>query len=441
MLLSIMALIGMAGVAYMGAVQGVYRAAMTLAALVVAGLLGFGLMGPLAGAQASNDSQGVWYYAADAFWLWAVFCGVFLALRSLGERLLKNQPDLPAPINRSGGAVLGAMTGYLAAGLCMILVQMLPTSPELLGYEAFTYTGAKGGESDKVARTDHPLWLQWDRGTLAFFNYLSRWPLAAIGSDNASLADRYGDVFPPDRPDVRGADYKGVLDTDDFLYYHWYRRYEYIRWRTSRFTGPLPEHPRGLVEGPGAPLTPGDGSAWGGMKIQIVRVEVRDTLEEYQGVRPGSNERFILVTARFRPENLPHVSDTEQFVLLGARNLKAIRPRLLTVGRAGKPDNTLEAELPQAGTSPAAVLAPRGKPQFNIRPGTSTGPVLLDGATFKFTATDQVETRTFVFNVSKDYRPEDLRLNVETALPAKAEDAVKGKPEPAKPAETKPPTP
>ncbi len=150
----------------------------------------------------ADNHDSIWYFIGDAFWLWAVTAAVFLALRSAGERFLQNQSHFPLYIDRPAGAVLGLAMGYLTVGLCTILLQMLPTSPDLLGYEAFKYTAAKrAGEADRVEPTDSPLWLRWDRGTLAFFGYLSWWPLGPIASDHGSLFDRYGDLCPPNRAD------------------------------------------------------------------------------------------------------------------------------------------------------------------------------------------------------------------------------------------------
>ena len=54
--------------------------------------------------------------------------------------------------------MLGLATGYLAVGVCTILLQMLPTSTDFLGYEAFKYTSAMAGDPDRqTTRSARPI--------------------------------------------------------------------------------------------------------------------------------------------------------------------------------------------------------------------------------------------------------------------------------------------
>jgi hypothetical protein len=436
MILSILAFVGMAIIAYMSAVQGVYRAAMILVACILAGVLGFGLMGPLAGMLVDYKQQqplplasmSTWYFAADAVCLWAVFCIVFLGLRTLGEKFLQYQPDFPYHVNRAGGAILGVLTGYLTMGMCMILIQMLPTAPEELGYEAYAYSPAKGDHPESILPTDRPLWLKWDRGTLDFFGYLSTWPL---GSDDARLFGRYGRVYP--NAPATGEKYAGTVD--DFLYYHWYRRHQFIVWKTNRpaSDSPIKELARGLTEGPGSPLTYTDWMQVGGVKYQIISHKTRSTIDEFPNVKLSSGEQFVLVQVRFMPLNVPAVVDTDQFELIVPSLPKATQPRVLTAAKPGSPENTIEPEQPLAPMVPAAIMAPRN-PRFYIGTGMAAGEALLDGATFKFTDANQVEVRTLVFGVRKEHPPETLRLNAEPISKARVE-AIEGKAPAAKPAE------
>ena len=73
LVLNILALAAAGAIAYISAIQGVYRSAMTLAAGLVAGAVAFGLFGPLAGLLPQDDPESVWSYAADALALWALF--------------------------------------------------------------------------------------------------------------------------------------------------------------------------------------------------------------------------------------------------------------------------------------------------------------------------------------------------------------------------------
>ncbi len=250
-ILNILALACTAAVMYMCAVHGVFRAGMTLAACVLAGAVAFGLFGPAAGLLGADNPRTVWYYAADALALWAIFCVVFLGLRVLAETLLGNESAFPSLADSIGGAVLGLAAGYLVVGLCLVLAQMLPMPPSILGYSPFRYDG----KNNTVKEGDR-LWLRWDRGTLALFGYLSGGPL---GGEERRLFNRYGNVYSASAGPVPAPDLAAVLsaeasakaearsakpDADDMLYYHWYRRWEYVRWRTRVAQGPLPVEPR-----------------------------------------------------------------------------------------------------------------------------------------------------------------------------------------------------
>jgi len=240
-ILNILALACTAAVMYMCAVHGVFRAGMTLAACVLAGAVAFGLFGPAAGLLGADDSNSVWYYAADALALWAIFCVVFLGLRMLAEIFFKNESAFPSLADSLGGTVVGFAAGYLAVGLCLVLVQMLPMPPSILGYSPFQYDG----KNNLVTEGDR-LWLRWDRGTLALFGYLSGGPL---GGEERRVFNRYGNVYPPGAgpapaPDLSAVARSAKADADDMLYYHWYRRWQYVQWRTKVTQGPLPVEPR-----------------------------------------------------------------------------------------------------------------------------------------------------------------------------------------------------
>jgi hypothetical protein len=446
-ILSILALLATLTVAYMSAVQGVYRAAQTLVACILAGVVAFGVFGPLAGLLSSDNAQGVWYYVADAFCLWAVFCVVFLALRTAAENLLPNQPKFPAVLDWSGGAVLGAAAGYLTVGVCLVFVQMLPTAPDFLGYEAFRYVARKGDQPDDVLVTNQPLWLRWDHGALNFFGYLSG---AALGSDETDLFMRCGDVYPP--KERRGPDYKAEVDEDDFLYYHWYRRWEFISWYTRRPEGPMSSAAVASRSGPGLPLAPGSSFSVNNLTLYTVRTERRSDLAAFPDVRAGSGEDFLLVTLRFQALGTgPRAVDSSEFFLLDNLGARYRNPLISGRAKTAQPENQMLSDSPTP-----AVMTPR-KVRFSFAPNQTQGQFLADGAGFVFATAAQHDVRTLVFLVRKNVGIENLRLNVtpapppetkappakspETkAPPAKAPEPKPAavKPPPAKPAETKP---
>jgi len=253
MLLNILALVGTVLIVYMSAIFGLHRAAMALVACIIAGAVAFGFFGAAAAVFPSTDPQSVWYYAADALCLFALFAVSFFVLRGMGEVLFKVEPNFPHYVDRIGGILCGAATGYLTVGVCVVLLQMLPMSPAILGsYSPFHYDKQTGA----VTPGDR-LWLNWDRRTLGFFGYLSENPL---GSKEQLLFRRYGDVCPVRRgPSAQANETEQeqpapavpqvVPDVDDMLYYHWYRRWQYIKWRTGSSQGPLAGKARKKVSG------------------------------------------------------------------------------------------------------------------------------------------------------------------------------------------------
>lgn len=400
MILSILAIIGTLAVAYIGAILGAWRSAQALVACVLAGIVALGLCGPLA---AMLPSGGVWDYAGDAFVLWGVFAATFLGLRTLAVRLLPARSHLSGLADWAGGVLAGAATGYLTVGLCLLIVQMLPVAPGFLGYEPFEYIKAETEVEPDVVRPGSPLWLQWDRGTLGFFNYLSS---ASLGSEASGIVARYGDAYPP--AEGRDKGYTAALDVDDFLYYHWYRRWAAVKWRTGQPMGPLPPAVRGGVEGQGLPLEAGRTLTQAGLDLRVMRVARQPSLDDFRNEKPPAGNEFLLVTLRFSPANLvagqPRTVDSSGFYLVD------------NLGGRISPDASLYGPA-KAGAPPTIQRLPTAPEKATLRgltygvlPGAEEGHYLADGAAFEFSDAGQVEARTLVFLVPQRIRPDNVRL-------------------------------
>ena len=434
MLLNILALAATMGVAYMSAVQGAYRAAQTLVACVLAGVLAFGLCGPLAALGPSDNPQSIWYYAADAFFLWVVFTVAFMVLRMAGSKFLPNQPAFPYYINFPAGGILGFATGYLTAGVCLVLVQMLPVAPDFMGYEPFQFVPAASETQQDAVRPGEPLWLSWDRGALGFFGYLSSRP---FGADDSSVFRRYGDVYPPE--ELRPAGYNGAVDVDDVLYYHWYRRFLAAHWRGYLYvTGPLPRPPRAAGEGVGLILEAERGAALNGLEMRVLGVTRTDTIEDFPQVRPPADGDFLIVTLSLRPVKLPQTIDSASILLVTSLGEKLPKPPLIYgQTKAGKESGEV-ALRPNAPKTEAHGL------RFAPAQGAKPGRFLAESVTFDFVAARELAVNTFIFVIPKSKGLDALRILFEPAAAAKPDTATpakpeKGRPAPAKPAETKAP--
>jgi len=415
--LSILAMIAMAAVAFLCAVQGVYRAAQVLVAFVLAAALAFGLFAPVSGMVfgSSEDPAGVWYYAGDAFCLWVILCVVFLGLRTAGERFLPNEPAFPVMADRIGGAALGLVAGYLVVGVCLVLIQMLPVGPRFLGYEAFAHVEGTSEADPERVEPGERLWLAPDRGALAFFAYAVSGPL---GSADAPLLNQYGDVYPPD--EMRADGYQAVTDVDDVLYYHWYRRWLAIRWRTGAVMGPIPEVAKGSDADRGLTLDRNRAATLYGMSLRISRADRLDAIQDFPKEQPPQGEEFLAVAMRFQAvERWPRAVDSSQFYLIDPGGERVGGPPRIH-GPAKRPSPTADAQKAEVVSVPAASTCTPRNLRFSFAEGKRDGRYLMDGATFYFAEKRQYEPRTFVFTVPKATPTEGLRLLLDPKPPSLA---------------------
>ena len=426
MLVNVLALVVVAVVACMCAAQGVYRAAQNLVALVLAGALAFGWFAPVTRAlfSSADDPAGIWHYAGDALCLWAVLCVVFLGLRTAGERLLPHQPAFLPWADHAGGGAIGLVVGYVAVGVCLVLVQMLPVAPRFLGYEPFRYVEGTGEADPERIEPGDRLYLAPDRGVLTFFAYLVGGPLGSAGSDTVragtseapGLLNRYADVYPP--PRMRGDTYAPVTDVDDILYYHWYRRWQYILFRTGSRLGPLAEVPAGTAAEHALPLDRARSTTLYGMSLRVNRAARSEAIEEFPDERPPQGEEFLAVTVRFKPvRRWPRTIDSAQFHLIDARGVR--------VGGASRIHGTAKRPAPVAGADAGPeVVARSGSPasfpralRFAFPEGATEGHYLMDGARFHFVEKREYASRILVFTVPSAMRTDQLRLFLDPKVP------------------------
>ncbi len=420
LVLNILALLAMAAVAYMSATYGVYRAAVALAAGLVAGLVAFGFFGPVTDLAFSDSPQSTWFYAGDAIALWALFAFAFLALRTIGEHFFKHEAPFGTWINRIGGGALGAATGFVTVGVCMVVLQMLPTAPDFFGYEPFKYqrrTNSVGRGAD--------LWLQWDRGVIELYAYLLGGPHGPV--ERGPLA-RYGDLYPP--PEMRTADEEAeeeappgrrtdghaggidVLNADDMLYYHWYRRYLYIMTSVKQARGPIPDVEAMMAALPGIWLDNRRTEIMQDLEHRISRVETIEGLEEFPDLAPAEGRALLKFELDFQPiddyEDFPLTVDTSQYVLIRRDGRRYENPRIF--GKAREVDGKPVVETRR--TSPE--ITARGV-RFAIPENRVRGAYLADGATLVFDAPHERHNLEFIYSVPAATEPETVRLLLEPA--------------------------
>jgi len=401
-LLSILTLLIVAIVGFVGGIQRLYRTALMLVALVVAAAVACVLVGPLTAAMAgkSGDTDSTWYYAGDAIGLWAVLCVVFLVLRLLSYRFLWREPSVPAPVDIAGGAVVGVAAGYIVVGLCLVICQMLPVAPSVLGYEPFRYVEGVSRKNPEHVERGNAVWLAPDRAALWLFDHLT----GGGGVEGGALLGRYGDVYPP--PAQRPQPYTPVVNTDDFLYYHWYRRWQAVRWRTNRIVGPVEEVTKEALKDRALELERRAQTKLYGMKLQINYVVRSESVAGYPEIEAVPGEEFLQVRLRFEPDRrLPRTIDSNQFYLMDTSGKRVAGPPMVLgdteVGPDGKPKPRTRSTTPESESRNPRFAAPQ--------PGQS-GTYLCDGARFFFTSSRQYEERILIFRVPKSQHSVDLRL-------------------------------
>lgn len=415
MLLNLLALLAMAAVAVFGALQRLYRAVQMLAALALSGALAAVLGPPLAGLLAgAGRPDSTWAYTADALAFWAILCVALLGLRTAAHRLLPHEPALPKPVAMAGGAVVGAAAGYLAVGLCLAIVQMLPTAPSVLGYAPFRYVEGTAREDPERVERGERLWLAPDRGAV--------WLVDAV--TGGALLARYGDAYPPAR--LRPEGYTATVDTDDFLYHHWYRRWQAIRWRTGRVVGPVPEVPPGEKGEHGLDLARASDGILYGMELEVQFAVRSDKVTAFPDIRPPEGHDFLRVRLRFRPNRkgarthdaLPRVIDSAQFRVVNAAG-EPVADRPLVIGEARKPAE--EGGTPEAMGSARCPTVTARHLRFAFPGADEWGTYAATGMRFEFTERRQYATRTLVFAVPVTTPTDSLRLFMDARVPPLAE--------------------
>jgi len=410
-ILNVLVLLAIAVVAVFGALERVYRATLMLVALILAGALACVLAGPATDLFGfSGRAAGTWSYTADAFCFWAILCVAFLALRAAGQRLLPNEPPLPTTAHVVGGAAIGVVAGYLAVGLCLVIVQMLPVAPSVLGYEPFRYVEGVSHKNPQRVERAGALWLVPDRAAVWFFDAVTGGALDPAGG---ALLARYGDAYPPER--LRPAAYEPVVNTDDFLYYHWYRRWQAIRWRTGRVLGPIPEVPPGTEGRHGLMLERARKTTLYGMELEVYFAVRSDKVAGFPRVKAPPGQEFLKVRLRMKPaSHLPRTIDSAQFCLVDASGHRVAGDPLVT-GDARK--GSEDGDGPEAvGSAASPPTVPRNL-RFAFPGGGDWGVYVCTGMRFRFRQPRQYESRILVFTVPTPLPTDALRLFMDARVP------------------------
>lgn len=211
--------------------SGLWSAILTLWSALLAGAIAFGFYLPLSAALfPMGDLGSKAYYWGDGLMLLLLFIVSFGVLRILVEQLLRSAMTFRAIIDTIGGVVIGAVSGYVMAGVLAVFAQMMPLAPtSVLGYEPFELkTGNRVGR----------LFTRADDAVLGLYNGVLG---GALAGQEGGLAAAYpsSDASTEDG----SAERRRGRGVDDILHYYFRRRLEYT-YVVNDDLGPFKTSPR-----------------------------------------------------------------------------------------------------------------------------------------------------------------------------------------------------
>jgi hypothetical protein len=193
------------GVGYAYSREGLFTAVTMLCNVLIAGLLAFNFWEPLANRLDSLFKGSALEGYEDAFVLLPIFCITLGLLRLVTNNLSHKVVEFSAVPQQFGGAFVGMVTGYLACGFFLCVLQTLPWHENFLGFEP-------------RAQTETPVrrWFPPDRVWLALMRRAGAYP----------LSNREDQDYPDRDPDN---EYDNYITFDKYgtfeLRYQRYRRY------------------------------------------------------------------------------------------------------------------------------------------------------------------------------------------------------------------------
>lgn len=201
MILNLLLLVAVLAMAIFWSTQGLFSAFIHLVATVVAGAIAFAVWEPLT-QQLLIDVVPRWSWTAGLLLPFAV---TLIVLRLLSNKFIGGNLKLPGLADQGLGGLIGAISGFLTAGVCILGISFLPLGPGLLGYQRVEVqtTGRLGPPaSDEVTSS---LWLPADSAVAAFYGFASthgfasRRPLGLLRPNLAEQAAmfRVGQFYDP----------------------------------------------------------------------------------------------------------------------------------------------------------------------------------------------------------------------------------------------------
>lgn len=119
---------------------GLWAAVLSLWSALLSGAVAFGFYRSLSALVfgTGESPEDMMFFWGEGLMLLGLFLVTFAVLRLLIDLLLRNRMELQHLADGIGGAVLGALAGYVMAGVLASAAQMLPVAPtDVMGYAPF----------------------------------------------------------------------------------------------------------------------------------------------------------------------------------------------------------------------------------------------------------------------------------------------------------------
>ncbi len=135
MIIELLAVALILGIAFFQVTQGIFSSLIMAIITVACSAMALGTYEMLADTMYGSQPA-----HADAAALIVLFALPLLALRLIFDRLIKGNVVMGMWADRIGGGLLGIISGVFIAGMLLIIIQMLPFGPSVMGYKPFSST-------------------------------------------------------------------------------------------------------------------------------------------------------------------------------------------------------------------------------------------------------------------------------------------------------------
>jgi hypothetical protein len=159
----------MGGVTYAFWREGLLTALTTAVNVYLAGLVAFGFWEPIAAQLGPALSGSFLQGYEDAICLVTLFALTLGLLRYLTNNLANAHLEYHPLLRQGGTVVFGLLTGYLAAGFLLCVLQTLPWQVNFLQFDYRVDKNAGGAQATRLLPPDH-VWLALMRGAMRDFD-------------------------------------------------------------------------------------------------------------------------------------------------------------------------------------------------------------------------------------------------------------------------------